>query len=167
MKEAKSGIYLLLGGNLGNVVDRFREAEKMLQADLKVQEKSSLYETEPWGMESEHRFINQVWRVATSLSPFQTLEKILKVEQELGRERKFSDAYEDRPIDIDILLFEDLIINEEGLEIPHPRMHLRAFTLIPLLELNSELTHPKLKKPFESLLMDLPTAELNLVKRIG
>ena len=105
---------------------------------------SSLIETEPWGFESENRFLNGVILVETSLTPRQLLRATQKIERSLGRKRKSTDSslqspdfskYSDRPIDIDILLYDDLTVDEPDLKIPHPLMEQRDFVMIPLNEI--------------------------------
>ena len=101
-------------------------------------------------MKSESKFLNQVLFINTELSPRELLEACLDIEKNMGRRR--SDNYLDRPIDIDLIFYDDEIINEENLIIPHPRMHLRKFTLIPMVELNPKKRHPVFNKSMQELL---------------
>lgn len=102
----------------------------------KVVRTSRFIETEPWGFVSEHRFLNACICVETLLSPRQVLEATQRIERQLGRKRKSENGvYHDRPIDIDILLFDDMHINEPDLVIPHPLMQERDFVMIPLREI--------------------------------
>jgi len=161
----KGGIYLLLGGNLGNVVDYFLAAERSAQNYFKVLRKSSLYQSEPWAMESENLFINQVWEIDTHLNPKSLLETALLIEKDLGRVRKQdSSTYEDRVLDIDILLYRNQVISESDLQLPHPRMHERAFTLIPLLELDKHLRSPSDNSLYQDHLLALSDQERQSVK---
>ena len=101
-----------------------------------VQSVSSFIETEPWGFQSEHPFLNAAVKVRTTLSPMQCLEATQQIERELGRKKKSKDGiYHDRPIDIDLLLYDDLTISTPRLTIPHPHMHERDFVMIPLREI--------------------------------
>ena len=131
-------VYLGLGSNLGNREENIRKAILLIGERVgTVLRQSSLIETEPWGFESENSFLNGVILVETTFTPRQTLKATQKIERELGRKRK-SDSfkkYADRPIDIDILLYDDLTIDESDLKIPHPLMAQRDFVMIPLREI--------------------------------
>ena len=131
-------VYLGLGSNLGNREENIRKAILLIGDRVgTVLRQSSLIETEPWGFESENSFLNGVILVETTFTPRQTLKATQKIERELGRKRK-SDSlkkYADRPIDIDILLYDDLTIDEPDLKIPHPLMAQRDFVMIPLREI--------------------------------
>ena len=131
-------VYLGLGSNLGNREENIRKAILLIGERVgTVLRQSSLIETEPWGFESENSFLNGVILVETTFTPRQTLKATQKIERELGRKRK-SDSlkkYADRPIDIDILLYDDLTIDESDLKIPHPLMEQRDFVMIPLREI--------------------------------
>ena len=131
-------VYLGLGSNLGNREENIRKAILLIGEKVgTVLRQSSLIETEPWGFESENSFLNGVILVETTFTPRQTLKATQKIERELGRKRK-SDSlkkYADRPIDIDILLYDDLTIDEPDLKIPHPLMEQRDFVMIPLREI--------------------------------
>jgi 2-amino-4-hydroxy-6-hydroxymethyldihydropteridine diphosphokinase len=131
-------VYLGLGSNLGNREENIRKAILLIGEKVgTVLRQSSLIETEPWGFESENSFLNGVILVETTFTPRQTLKATQKIERELGRKRK-SDSlkkYADRPIDIDILLYDDLTIDEPYLKIPHPLMEQRDFVMIPLREI--------------------------------
>jgi 2-amino-4-hydroxy-6-hydroxymethyldihydropteridine diphosphokinase len=150
-------VYLGLGGNLGDRRANLRAALARLAPAAVVRAVSSLYETEPVGYRPQPDFLNAVARVETALSPWHLLEHLLAIEQALGRQRRFRDA--PRPIDLDILFFDDLTMDEEGLVIPHPRLAERAFVLIPLVELAPDLGHPWLGRPVGELLAALPAAE--------
>ena len=121
---------------------------------------SAFYETEPWNMNSKTWFVNAVVEVKTSLSPEALLEECQRIESQLGRTPKTSTEYEDRTIDIDILFYGKEIINEENLTIPHKFVHLRAFTLVPLLELIPDFEHPVLHKTIAELHNDLENPEM-------
>ena len=138
----KHKVYLGLGSNLGDREDIIRKAISLIgeRVGLVIRQ-SSLIETEPWGFESENKFLNGVILCETTLTPRQVLRATQKIERELGKLRKHStrrtplSIYHDRPIDIDILLYDDLTIDEPDLKIPHPLMHERDFVMIPLKEI--------------------------------
>ena len=139
---------LLLGGNLGNVSLNFKIAsEYMANCCGEITNKSNLYQSESWGFEAKELFLNQVLIIETKLTAQELLQETQSIEQKIGRKTKSQNQeYQSRLIDIDILFFEDDIIQTENLTIPHPRLHLRNFTLAPLHELIPNYIHPKLKK---------------------
>jgi len=147
--------YLLTGGNMGDRVSFLSEARNKIEKYCgRIIQASSIYETAAWGMEDQESFLNQVLLVNTELSPGTLLTTILEIEESLGRKR--DTRYGPRTIDIDILFYDDEIINEEGLHIPHPRMQERRFVLMPLSELAPHKIHPVLLKPVEQLLKECP-----------
>lgn len=140
----KHKVYLGLGSNLGDRrMNIMRAIELIGERVGRVTQCSSLIETEPWGFESENNFLNGVILCETTLTPRQVLRKTQKIERELGRIKKTnsqrstvnSQLYSDRPIDIDILLYDDLTVDEPDLKIPHPLMQEREFVMIPLKEI--------------------------------
>ena len=138
MQESNSHIaYLSLGSNLGDRHATMRRAIDMLNAGAgTVDRQSSPIETEPWGFESPNRFLNMCVRLTTTLTPEQLLLATQAIERQLGRTMKSdSGQYHDRPIDIDILTYDDLHIATPTLTIPHPLMHERDFVMIPLREI--------------------------------
>lgn len=130
-------VYLSLGTNLGNRKANMREAIVKIEAYIgKVARKSALYETKPWGFDSPNDFINACVMVETSLAPRQLLEATQHIEREMGRTLKSTAGeYHDRIIDIDILLYDNLKIDEPDLHVPHPLMHERDFVMTPLKEI--------------------------------
>ncbi|MGJ3236871.1 2-amino-4-hydroxy-6-hydroxymethyldihydropteridine diphosphokinase [Marivirga sp.] len=135
------GIFLLLGSNLGNraaVLNKAIEALKIHK--IQLVNKSSVYETAAWGKTDQQAFLNQVVEVKTDYNPAELLSVILDIELELGRVRKVK--WGERLIDIDILYFNDQVIKEDELEIPHPGIPSRRFTLIPLVEICPQFIHP-------------------------
>ena len=135
-------LYLSLGSNLGNKEEKLRRAIELINERIgSVLRTSSFIETEPWGFQSENTFLNAACLVETKLTPRQCLRETQKIERLLGRTRKSKDGiYHDRPIDLDLLLYDDLEINEGDLILPHPHMQERDFVMIPLREImeNSE-----------------------------
>jgi 2-amino-4-hydroxy-6-hydroxymethyldihydropteridine diphosphokinase len=141
-----SKVILLLGSNLGNRVEILEKAVDAIGESVGLIEKcSSLYQTDPWGFQSENLFLNQVISVETTLSPMDVLKRSQEIESKLGRVRE-SNQYESRTIDIDILFYDNLRVDMEQLQIPHPRLHKRRFTLIPLLEVAGDFFHPVLNE---------------------
>lgn len=136
-KQVIHQVYLSLGANIGNRKRTIRQAVELIGAQVgEVVRLSSLYETEPWGFSSPNKFINACVCCHTALTPHQVLVATQRIERELGRMSKSVDGeYHDRIIDIDILLYDDLVVDEPGLQIPHPHMHEREFVLRPLREI--------------------------------
>lgn len=145
-------VFLGIGTNLGNREVNLKKAIGRIEEFIgPVLQYSSVYKTEPWGFQTDDEFLNQVVRVETVLTPSGLLGRILMIESLLGRVRS-RQRYSSRLIDIDILLYEDLILDSETLKIPHPLMYDRKFVLIPLCEIASEMIHPALKKTIAELL---------------
>ena len=130
-------LYLSLGSNLGNRHATMRRAISLVNEVVgKVDRESSPLETEPWGFESPNKFLNMCVRVLTTLSPVQVLDATQGIERQLGRTVKSTDGhYHDRPIDIDMLMYDDQHITTPRLTLPHPLMHERDFVMIPLREI--------------------------------
>ena len=130
-------VYLGLGSNLGNRKAIMRDTITLIAKQIgEVVRQSSLIETEPWGFESPNKFLNACICVETELAPRQLLEATQRIEKDMGRAQKTKDKqYEDRIIDIDILLYDELKINEPDLIIPHPLMEEREFVMVPLKEI--------------------------------
>ena len=136
--------YLGFGANLGDRKENLAQAINVLNSrpDLAVLRTSGIYETEPWGLTDQPKFLNMVAEIATSISPGELLVRVKKLEKEMGRED--GPRLGPRLIDIDILLLEDLVMDEPELIIPHASLHLRAFVLVPLAELAPDSVHPVL-----------------------
>ena len=148
-------VYLLLGSNLGNSISVLKDACQKIDSGLgKVSLQSSFYKSPPWGFDHENDFVNQVLELKTSFSPHDLLEGCLSIEKLLGRERNESNGYVARIIDIDILLFDNEVLHTEELQIPHPRMHLRRFTLLPLVEVCDTIIYPVYNKTVGQLLFE-------------
>ena len=130
-------LYISLGSNLGNKEEKLHRAIELINERIgSVLRTSSFIETEPWGFQSENTFLNAVCLVETELTPMQCLRETQKIERLLGRTQKSTDGkYHDRPIDLDLLLYDDLQVNEEDLILPHPHMQERDFVMIPLKEI--------------------------------
>lgn len=144
---------LLLGSNIDNRLDLLESAISLIIEQIgQLAAASSIYESDPWGYDSKNPFLNQALLIKTNLSPEKVLEICLSIEAELGRKRRKNKAYADRNIDIDILLYEELIIRTESLEIPHPRMHQRRFCMEPLTEIAPNWVVPTFQKTTRQIL---------------
>lgn len=141
-------VFVLLGSNLGDRELLVNQACKMLEERCgEIVAKSRLYESEPWGFQAEHWFLNQVVEIRTSLSPDVLMQTLLTIEKELGRDRSMPhQGYVSRPMDLDILYYGKDIIDTEMVTAPHPRLHQRRFTLLPLCDIAPDFVHPLLKK---------------------
>jgi 2-amino-4-hydroxy-6-hydroxymethyldihydropteridine diphosphokinase len=137
-------IYLALGSNLGDRLANLKQAIAALPPQMEVKAKSSVYETPPWGYEDQPKFLNQVIKAKTYLDPEPLLKHLKRLEVALGRQETFPNG--PRLIDMDILFYDDLVLNSSSLVIPHPRLHERGFVLLPLMDINPELVHPVNKK---------------------
>ena len=153
--------YLCLGSNIGDKVGYLQQAVKLLTESGKVTvvRTSALYETEPWGNKDLDWFVNGVLEVKTKLTPHELLDLCKNTEIKMGRKPSANSKYEARIIDIDILFYGDLIIDEPDLKIPHEHLHERAFAIVPLLELIPDYEHPKYKKSLLKLHEDLETLD--------
>jgi 2-amino-4-hydroxy-6-hydroxymethyldihydropteridine diphosphokinase len=147
--------YLLIGGNIGDRLGFMAAAkEKMKQKGIELIRQSAIYETAAWGITDQPSFLNQVLEIATSLNPELLLSELLSIELELGRIRAEKNGA--RTIDIDILYFERQLINTTGLSIPHDRISIRRFVLVPLSELIPDFIDPKTNKSIVEMLNDCP-----------
>ena len=153
--------FLLLGANLNDPANQLALAIQYLGLETEIIKQSSVYRSEPWGIQNQPEFLNQVLAIQTQQSPQGLLKIIQQIEGKLGRERK--EKWGPRSIDIDILFYDNMIMSTESLTIPHPQLHNRRFTLIPLSEIAPQLVHPKLLKSISLLLRECPD-DLNVVK---
>lgn len=146
-------VYLGLGTNLGNKEANLRTAIYKLQERIGKQVSlSSFYETAPWGFESDHSFLNAAIGLETILSPIEILHITQEIEKELGRTKKsVNGSYSDRLIDIDILLYDTLVLQTPELTIPHPLMTERDFVMKPLIEIAGNVIHPTRQKTLSEL----------------
>lgn len=154
-------VYLSLGSNSGDRIGYVQQAASLIGTTdgISIVRTSAFYETEPWGMNSDTWFVNAVVEIKTTLSAQKLLEECQRIEAQLGRTRS-NLGYKDRTIDIDILFYNKDIINDENLIVPHKYLHLRAFTLVPLLELIPNFEHPVLHKTIAELHNDLENPEM-------
>jgi 2-amino-4-hydroxy-6-hydroxymethyldihydropteridine diphosphokinase len=152
-------VFLLLGANLGERESTLKQAIELISDRISsVTMQSQLYETAPWGVIDQPAFLNQVIQIETELPPMKVLEQALKIEKQLGRERRL--RWGARMIDIDILYYADLILEDTELQLPHPRLHERRFTLVPLTEIAPDFIHPVLKKTHRELLNECTDTSL-------
>lgn len=155
-------VYLSLGSNKGDRIGYVQQAASLLGADegISIVRTSAFYESEPWNMNTKNWFVNAVVEAKTKYSPQELLEVCQRIEKQLGRTSEEKNQYQDRTIDIDILFYNKDIVNEENLIIPHKYVHLRAFTLVPMMELNSDFVHPVLHKNIVEMHNDLENPEM-------
>ena len=155
-------IYLSLGSNKGDRIGYVQQAASLLGADdnITIVRTSAFYETEPWNMNTQTWFVNAIVEAKTKYTPQELLEVCQRIEKQLGREHKETKDYEDRTIDIDILFYNKDVINEDNLTVPHKFVHLRAFTLVPMLELNADFVHPVIHKNIVEMHNDLENPEM-------
>lgn len=142
-------IYLALGSNLGDRLANLKLAIAALTPQMEVKARSRVYETPPWGFEDQPKFLNQAVRATTYLEPEPLLKHLKRLEVALGRKESFPNG--PRLIDIDILFYDDLVLNGPSLVLPHPRMHERAFVLLPLMDIAPDLVHPVTKSTVREL----------------
>lgn len=150
-----SEVYFSIGTNVGKRIENLIEAVEGLQTIIQNIKISDVYETEPWGYESQEPFLNICVVGLTVLEPEKLLKKVKSLEKEIGREETFK--WGPRKIDIDLLFIDDLIIKKNDLEIPHQGIAERAFVLIPFMDINSNFMHPILKKRIQELASEIGT----------
>ncbi|MDE3181818.1 MAG: 2-amino-4-hydroxy-6-hydroxymethyldihydropteridine diphosphokinase [Bacteroidota bacterium] len=145
-------LFLITGGNIGDRKKNLENAAALIYDRIGTVVKSSkIYETEAWGLTDQPAFYNQVHVVESNFSAKEVLSNILQIEEEMGRKRTIKNAA--RIIDIDILFFNEEIVNEQNLVIPHPQISNRRFVLLPLSELVPQMIHPVFKKSIHQLLL--------------
>jgi len=143
-------VYLALGSNLGNRAANLKEAIVSLPPQLDVKAKSKIYETPPWGHTDQENFYNQVLKAQTYVEPEPLLKHLKRLEVALGRKPSFQ--YGPRSIDMDILFYDDLVLNTAALTIPHPHVHERGFVLLPMMDIAPDYVHPVKQRSVRELL---------------
>jgi 2-amino-4-hydroxy-6-hydroxymethyldihydropteridine diphosphokinase len=154
-------IYLALGSNLGNRLANLKQAVASLTPQIEVQAKSAVYETPPWGYEKQPKFLNQVVKAKTYLEPEPLLKHLKRLEIALGRQVSFPNG--PRSIDLDILFYDDIVLDTDSLTLPHPRLHERAFVLLPLLDIDPDLVHPINKKSVRGMAAECDVSAIERV----
>lgn len=146
-----SMVYILLGSNQGNSIEQLKLAVQHIKGEVgSIEKSSSVYQTAAWGNTDQAPFSNQVILVRTEKNAEEVLRILLGIEKKMGRKRVVK--WEPRMIDLDILFYNDLIMEEPNLTIPHPYLHQRRFTLVPLVEIDENYVHPIFKKTMKELL---------------
>ncbi len=158
--DNKHTIYLGLGSNVGDRQAYLAAAVAAMPPEVTPVSCSRLYQTPAWGYTEQDAFLNQVVKAHTMLSPEDLLGFIKQLETDLGRNPRF--RWGPREIDIDILFYDDLVYTCQGLTIPHPSLHERAFVLVPLADLAPEYIHPLLKQPVSELLKNADQSGIEL-----
>lgn len=156
-------VFLLTGGNIGNTNLELSKAASMIHERVGLVRKASeIYRTEPWGNPNQQYFLNQVLEVESVMKPGDIMNTLLAIEQEMGRVR--GKKWEPRVIDIDMLLYDNLILESDTLTLPHPHLHERNFVLAPLAELAPDLIHPVLQLSIAQLLQQ--SADKGMVEKM-
>ncbi len=147
-------ILLLIGGNEGDRVENIIQSKKLIAESIgKIECQSGIYESEPWGFEHAQNFLNQVIEIQSDKSPREVLKLSQEIEKTLGRKAKTSTEYEGRTMDIDILFYDSEVINTHDLIVPHPHLHKRKFTLLPLAEKWKQFLHPLINQTISDILI--------------
>jgi 2-amino-4-hydroxy-6-hydroxymethyldihydropteridine diphosphokinase len=153
-------VYIALGTNLGQRLQNLKKAAKALSPTVAVRMQSSIYETPPWGYLDQPQFLNQVVQAETALHPSNLLAFLKDVERQMGRE--ITHKYGPRLIDLDILFYDDLILDTPKLTIPHPHIAERAFVLVPLADLDPDLRHPITSLTVKEMLKNVRSDKIQL-----
>jgi len=152
MKTKKQKVFLQLGSNIGDRVCYLNLAKRFIVDEIgSVKNESRIYESAPWGVSSQDYYLNEIIEVNTVDDPYTVLKKILNIEKKIGRVRK--KKWSSRIIDIDIIFYDNFIINNKNLTIPHEYMHKRNFVLFPLNEIAADFLHPIFKKTVNKLML--------------
>ena len=148
-------VFISIGSNIGEKLGNCLRAISLIDKEIgPVIRRSSFYKTEPVGYKDQDWFVNCIILIDTQLDPYELLSRLQKIESMMGREKGI--RWGPRVIDLDIIMYEDVIIDEERLTIPHPLMHKRRFVLVPMSEIAPDLVHPVLKKSVKEILKSLP-----------
>jgi len=151
-------VYLALGSNLDDRLANLKQAVASLSPQMEVKAKSHIYETPPWGHTDQPKFLNQVVKAKTYLAPEPLLKHLKRLEIALGRKTSFPNG--PRLIDMDILFYDDLVLEMPLLTLPHPRLHERGFVLLPLMDIAPNLLHPVSKKSVSEMIASCDVEEL-------
>ena len=158
-------VHLSAGSNMGNRMHHLRKAEEALHRIVgNVLRTSPVYQTAPWGCEHPTSFLNLVFELSTSLTPEALLSCLHAIEETAGRKKTDTNEYSPRPLDLDILFYDDWILQTPTLVLPHPLLHLRRFVLTPLNDLVPHLVHPVFRKTVHDLWVTCPdTGRVELI----
>lgn len=151
-------VYIALGTNLGDRTANLQAAILMLPPLVEIINQSPVYQTSPWGYEHQPDFLNQVILTKTTLSPIELLKYLKQIEIEVGRTPTFQ--YGPRVVDLDILFYDDWVIESTGLQIPHPRLHERAFVLVPFKDLDPGFRHPVLELTIQDMSRNVDSSDV-------
>lgn len=156
LEKKKNMVIISIGSNLKNRIENCRNGIKAIEGleDVEITGSSRFYQTAPVGYEDQDWFVNAVVRIETKLAPHELLKLLKSIERDLGRTES-AIKFGPRILDMDIIFYDDTIIDSKGLVIPHPRMHKRAFVLQPLCDIDPDIVHPLIKKDMRCLLKDL------------
>ncbi len=155
MRAARHIAFLSTGTNLGDGFINLTLANQLIDRHVgEILAASPVYRTAPWGLENQADFLNQVLKIETGFSPRELLHALQGIEQYMGRIRET--RWGSRLIDLDLIFFDDLVIDDADLIVPHPRMHLRRFVLVPLADIAPDWIHPLLKQSVQTLLQNTP-----------
>lgn len=152
--------FIALGSNLGDRAGNLASARLAFSPRVRVVACSPIYETPPWGYTEQPTFLNQVVKAETDLSPGHLLKFLKQIEAKMGRQETVRNG--PRPIDLDILFYDDWVVEQPGLSIPHPRLRGRGFVLLPMADLAPGLIHPLLKKTIIELLEEADLTGIHL-----
>ena len=158
----KHRVFLGTGSNLEDRWSNLQKAIDFLRGIAQIDQASKIYETKPWGFTDQPAFLNQALAAITDLDPFALLDSIKMMETEIWRTPTF--RYGPRIIDIDILFFDDLVLDEERLTIPHPHLTERAFVMVPLNEIAPQLVHPRFQRTISDLMAGIDINGVTLYK---
>jgi 2-amino-4-hydroxy-6-hydroxymethyldihydropteridine diphosphokinase len=155
-------VYLALGTNLGDRRENLKQAVASLSPQMVVKAKSRIYETPPWGIEDQPMFLNQAVKVETYLEPEPLMKHIKRLEIALGRKESFRNG--PRLIDNDLLYYDDLVLDTPVLTLPHPRLHERAFVLLPMMDIAPDLVHPVTHKSIREMVASCDLSRITQVQ---
>tara|TARA_B100001971_G_C18206232_1_gene547785 strand:- start:487 stop:987 length:501 start_codon:yes stop_codon:yes gene_type:complete len=158
-------VYLSIGTNLGNKIENLKNAISRLSSIVTINSISSVYETEPLNVQKQDNFLNIAIEVQTNFSPLELIEKLKKIESEMGR--VLSESNKPRIIDIDIIFYNSIILDEVRIQVPHPRAHKRAFVIFPIMDLNPAFVHPILNKSLMEISKNLSNQRISKLENVS
>ena len=157
-------VYLSIGTNLGNKIENLKNAISRLSSIVTINSISSVYETEPLNVQKQDNFLNIAIEVQTNFPPLELIEKLKKIESEMGR--VLSELNKPRIIDIDIIFYNSIILDEVRIQVPHPRAHKRAFVIFPIMDLNPAFVHPILNKSLMEISKNLSNQRISKLENV-